>query len=198
MFQLTKHEAVITHAMVRVEKAGKKERKPAASISVAVTGGNELLDSFEPGLAKTFFRKAAKGKAPQQGDLGEQQQLMEGSEGLVVRKHPLIAELPIQFEKEGYEFEIEPLNDGEDPIFHVGAKVFDCSAEMFEGGSVTVKFKLSFPIETTDAGDLLRAWIREKVDFTLTPPSKQEGGQTVDGADGDALDPDTDPSKRNP
>lgn len=191
MFQLNQQEVVLSHAMIRIEKKGKKQRAPASSLTIVVTGGNDLLDLFEPGLSKTFFRKAAKGKAPM---LGEQQGLIEGADGLVQIKHPMIASLPIKFEKEGYEFQIEPLNEGEDPIFFTEVKVFECEANMFEGGSVSVKAKLSFPTETDDANDIHRAWLREKVIFTLTPPSKQTGGQTID----DGTDPDTDPENPNP
>lgn len=197
MYQLSKQEVTISHAQIRVEKAGKKTRKPAATLTIVAVGGNELLDLFESGLGKTFFRKARKGAEPEKGDIGEQQDLVAGAEGLVKLKHPAIAALPIVFEKEGYEFEIEPANEGDKPIFFADVKVSECEAELFEGGTVHVKSKLSFPTEFADAVDIHRAWVREKVNFTLTPPSKQEGGQTVDGADS-GVDPETDPTKPNP
>lgn len=188
-------EAVIANAQMRIEKHGKKERKPAQTLRVSITGNNELLDRFEPGLSKTFFRKAKKGQEPHKGELGEQQELVEGADALVKLKHPVIGSLPITFKGEGYEFEIDPANEGEDPFFQADVKVDNCLAEMFEGGSVKVSMTLSYPSEYEDATPIHKLWAREKVMFTLTPPSKQEGGQ--DGCDG-APDPDTDPSKRNP
>lgn len=163
MFQTENQLAKIASFNPRAEKHG-DDNKLAADIKFEISAGNAALDAFSPDLRKALFRKATK---------GEQQDLIEGSDGLVAVKFPRLGALAWDEEFPGYELEIGGGLGLAEPLVLVDVTLKKFRFEPLEGGSVLITFSAVFHPDTEEAGALC-ALIQDEVELTLTPPSKQE------------------------
>jgi len=162
MFSLDKQRVKISSFNPRAEKHG-EDNKLAADIKFEVSLPNAVLDEFSKELRKALYRKAAK---------GEQQDLIEDTEGLVALKFPRLGAQKWDEEFNGYEIQIDGGLGLADPLILVDVTLRKFSFDPIEGGSVAVTFSAICHPEPEEAGALC-ALIQEEVDLTLTPPSAQ-------------------------
>jgi hypothetical protein len=160
MFSLEKQRVKISSFNPRAEKHG-EDNKLAADIKFEVSLPNVILDEFSKDLRKALYRKAGK---------GEQQDLIEGTEGLVALKFPRLGAQRWDEEFNGYEIQIDSDLGLQEPLVLVDVTVRKFAFEPIEGGSVAVTFSAICHPEPDEAGTLC-ALIQEEVDLTLTPPS---------------------------
>ncbi len=163
MFQTDKQLAKIASFTPIAEKHG-DENKLAASLKFELSAANSALDAFSPKLRKFLFRKAGK---------GEQQDLIEGTDGLVALEMPRLGALSWDEEFPGYEIEIAGGLHLAEPIVQVDVTLKKFRFEPLEGGSVLITFSAVFHPDAEEAGALC-ALIQDEVELTLTPPTKQE------------------------
>lgn len=168
MFETDKAIAKIASFNPRAEKHG-EDNKLAADIKVQLTAGNSVLDSFHKDLKKALYRKAA---------AGEQQDLIDGADGLVAVKFPRIDALRWDEEFPGYEVEIHSTLGLSEPLTITDVTLKKFVFEPLEGGSVAMAFNVVFHPDTEEAGALC-ALIQEEVELTLIPPTKQNQQQAA-------------------
>lgn len=171
MFSLEKQRVKISSFNPRAEKHG-EDNKLAADIKFEVSLPNVILDEFSKDLRKALYRKAAK---------GEQQDLIEGTEGLVALKFPRLGAQRWDEEFNGYEIQIDSDLGLKDPLVLVDVTVRKFAFEPIEGGSVAITFSAICHPDQDEAGALC-ALIQEEVDLTLTPPSAQAAANDDLGA----------------
>jgi hypothetical protein len=162
MFQLEKHLVKVASFNPRAEKHG-DDNKLAADIKFEAKVSNAMLDEFDKDLRKALYRKAGK---------GEQQDLIEGADGLVAVKFPRIGALRWEEEFPGYEIELDGGLGLNEPLILVDVTLRKFSFAALEGGSVSITFSAICHPEPAEAGQLC-ALIQEDVELTLTPPSAQ-------------------------
>ena len=172
MFELNDHSASITNLNSRIERHG-DDRQLAVDIKFELQASNELLESIQPGLRDSLFRKPGK---------GEQQALPIDGNTLTAVKFPSLAPVSLTHEFTGYEIEMGGDLDATDPIVLVDVKVKKITITPLEGGSVTLNFTASCEAEPADLTDIAEALIREDVRLTMTPPAKQDTEEEQDEA----------------
>lgn len=165
MFQLAGVTAKVASFNPRAEKHG-EDNKLAADIKIAVVVGNSALDQFHKDLRKALYRKA---------NTGEQQDLIEGTDGLVSVKFPRIGALSWDEEFPGYEVVLGQGLGLSEPLAITDALLKKFKFEPLEGGSVAVTFNVVFHPDQEEAGALC-GLIQEDVELTLIPPSAQGKG----------------------
>ena len=156
MLQTDKAIAKIASFNPRAEKHG-EDNKLAADIKVQMSIGNGVLDQFHPDLRAALYRKAGP---------GEQQDLIDGENGLVAVKFPRIGAL--RWDEE-YEVAIHSLLGLVEPQQLVDVTLKKFAFEPIEGGSVVLTFSIVFHPDKSEAGALC-ALIQEEVELTLVPP----------------------------
>ncbi len=171
MLQTDKAIAKIASFNPRAEKHG-EDNKLAADIKVQMSIGNGVLDQFHPDLRAALYRKAGP---------GEQQDLIDGENGLVAVKFPRIGALRWDEEFPGYEVTIHSLLGLVEPQELVDVTLKKFAFEPIEGGSVALTFSIVFHPDKSEAGALC-ALIQEEVELTLVPP-KAQAQQQPDLAD---------------
>lgn len=164
MFNLDKHEATFVNLNTRIERHG-EDRELAADIKISLRAQNTILDQLEPGLRTDLFRKAKRGEQPDIPEIGGDQ--------LVAVKHPSVEPLRLSHELTGYELEIAGLMDQIEPVLLVDVKLKKFVVAPLEGGSVELTFTASALIEHDDVTDLCKAFVREDLRLTATPPKRQ-------------------------
>ena|SRR5690606_15575740 len=164
MFELTDHTAKIASFTPIAEKHG-DENKLAASLKLELTCSNAVLDAFHKDLRTALYRKAGS---------GEQQDLIEGADGLVAVKFPRIGGLSWDEEFPGYELSLSGFMGIADSLDLVDVTLKKFKFEPLEGGSVALTFSAVFHPDAEEAGQLC-ALIQDEVELTLVPPSKQDG-----------------------
>jgi hypothetical protein len=164
MFQLDDHPATLTNLNSRIERHG-EDRQLAVDIKFDLQASNEILESIQPGLRDSLFRKPGK---------GEQQALPIDGNVLTQVKFPSLAPVSLTHEFTGYEIEIGGELESTDPIVLVDVKVKKITIAALEGGSVTLTFTASCEAEPADLTDLAEALIRKGVLLSMTPPAKQD------------------------
>lgn len=177
MFSLSDHPANLTNLNVRIERYG-DDRKLAADLKFILQAGNATLDSIEPGLRESLFRKPGS---------GEQQALPIDGNSLTAVKFPSLAPIKLTHEFPGYEIDlsVEGFADRE-PLPLVDVTVKKIEVAPLEGGSVSITFTASTGVEPEDLAELCDALVRESVRLTVTPPSAKAAGDG--GESGDTLD----------
>jgi len=96
MFGLDDAPAKVANFNPRAEKHG-DENKLAGDLKLVLAANNSVLDYFSKGLRQMLYRKPAQ---------GEQQDLIEGGDGLTAVKFPRLGTLSWDEEYPGYELVI--------------------------------------------------------------------------------------------
>lgn len=172
MFELNDAAAKVVNFNPRAEKHG-DENKMAGDLKLLATTGNGVLDFFSKELRKTLYRKPSQ---------GEQQDLIDGSDGLTAVKFPRLGALSWDEDYPGYHLVIGGGLGLSEPMVlkDVTLKRFRFAA--LDGGSVQVGVSALFHPSTEQAGQLC-ALIQEEVQITLIPPTKQAKGEKPVQAD---------------
>ena len=162
MFELDNATAKVANFNPRAEKHG-EDNVTAGDIKFEATLSNRALDQFHKDLRKALYRKAAP---------GEQQDLIEGSDGLVEVKFPRLGAIAWDEEFPGYEIEIGGGLGLAEPLVLVDVTLKKFRFEPLYGGSVAITFNAICHPDANDAGQLCQL-IQEEVDLTLRSPKKQ-------------------------
>ncbi|WP_312252749.1 hypothetical protein [Stenotrophomonas sp.] len=165
MFELNDATAKVANYNPRAEKHG-DENKMAGDLKLLATTGSAVLDFFNKDLRKTLYRK------PNQG---EQQDLIEGSDGLTAVKFPRLGALQWDEEYPGYHLVIGSGLGLSEPMVLKDVTLKRFRFEALDGGSVSVGLSALFHPTPEQAGQLC-ALIQEDVQITLIPPTKQAKG----------------------
>lgn len=166
----------ITNVNIRSEMHG-EDHVPAADISIKLTGSNELLDHFDTNLLLMFY------KAAERAD-GAQAEI----EGTEISSLPLLrtalVKMPIKLNNEyaGYEFEIDRGLGGKSNLTMRDAKVDGFKADLKEGGSIELTFRVAVSKLSADTLGKLGTMIGSEVSIVLVPPQDQQ--QAIDGTVG--------------
>lgn len=173
MFQLTSHQTKINSFTPRMEKHG-DENVLAGTMKCETTMHSSVLDIFDKGFRKLLYRKPAP---------GEQTELPLGdaSDGLTARKLPCLAPLKWDEDFPGYAVEIQSGLALDEVLKLKDVELHDFTFEALEGGSCKVKFALNFTQDGRTSGKLCQL-IQETVEFTLTPPAKDDTQSGLDRA----------------
>ena len=177
MLQLERHEATVRNVNQRIQKHG-KDRVLAGDLAIACTVPNTILETIEPGLRQSLFRKQVKGD---QLDFDHEQKARSAQiiDGMVVVRHPGLSPVAVSHKFTGYELTIEDTYDDStvEPIVLVGATLKKLTIQPLEGGSVVLGFVISSELTTDEIAELADALVRENVRITLTPPRAQSQQQ---------------------
>lgn len=165
MFELTDATAKVVNYNPRAEKHG-GENKMAGDLKVLVTTSSSVLDFFSKDLRKALYRKPGQ---------GEQQDLIEGSDGLTAVKFPRLGELPWDEDYPGYSLVIGGGLGLTEPMVLNEVTLKRFRFEALDGGSLQVGLSALFHPTPEQAGQLC-ALIQEDVQITLIPPTKQAKG----------------------
>jgi len=173
MLQFEQHEASVRSVNQRIQKHG-KERILAGDLVLACTAPNTILETIEPGLRLSLFRKHVKGD---QLDFDHEQKAAAAQiiDGLVAVRHPGLAPVSVSHKFTGYELTIEDTYDDSsvEPIVLVALTLKKLTIQPLEGGSVALSFTVSTELTKDEIAELSDALVRETVRITLTPPSAQ-------------------------
>lgn len=163
MFNLDNALVRIANVNPRAEKHG-DENKLACDLKIEVKAPNSVLDAFHKDLRKALYRKPAS---------GEQQDLIEGAEGLTAVKFPRVGELRWDEDFPGYDIKIGAPGLGLiEPLELVDVTVKKLAFEPLEGGSVAITFNVICHPDSDEIGQLCQL-IQEEAEVTLTPPKNQ-------------------------
>lgn len=162
MFETNDAPAKVANFNPRAEKHG-EENKLAGDLKLVVITSSSVLDFFNKELRKAFYRKPLQ---------GEQQDLIEGNDGLTAIKFPRLGALPWDEEYPGYELVIGGGMGLVEPMGLSGVSLKRFRFEPLDGGSLQVTFSALFHPTPEQAGALC-ALIQEDVQLTLIPPTKQ-------------------------
>ncbi len=165
MFELRDAAAKVANFNPRAEKHG-DENKLAGDLKLVVVVGNTVLDYFAKGLRQALYRKAA---------AGEQQDLIEGSDGLTAVKFPRLGALSWDEEYPGYELVIGSGLGLSEPIVIADVMLKRVRFEPLEGGSLQMTFSAVFHPTKGEAGALC-ALIQNDVQLDLNSPLSQGNG----------------------
>lgn len=174
LFDMTR--VTITNVNIRSEMHG-EDHVPAADISVKLTGSNELLDQFDTSLLLMFY------KAAERAD-GAQAEI----EGTEFSAFPLLrtalVKMPLKLNNEyaGYELEIDRGLGGKSNLTMRDAKVDSFKADLKEGGSIELAFRIAVSKLNADTLGKLGTMIGSEVSILLIPPEEQQ--QPIDGTVG--------------
>ncbi|PJL71665.1 hypothetical protein B9Y75_06785 [Stenotrophomonas maltophilia] len=165
MFELNDATAKVANFNPRAEKHG-DENKPAGDLKLVVCVANGVLDYFQKGLRQALYRK------PNQG---EQQDLIEGSDGLTAVKFPKLGALSWDEEYPGYSMVIGGGLGLEKPLVIVDVTLKKISFEPLEGGSLQITFSAAFHPTKLESGPLCEL-IKSDVQVTLVSPLNTSKG----------------------
>jgi len=172
MFELNDAAAKVANFNPRAEKHG-EENKLAGDLKLVVIVGNNVLDYFQKGLRQALYRKPAQ---------GEQQDLIEGSDGLTGVKFPKLGTLAWDEEYPGYELVIGSGLGLSEPIVISDVMLKRLRFEPLEGGSLQLTFSAVFHPTKDEAGALC-GQIQNEVQVTLVSPLKQGKATKPEQAD---------------
>lgn len=162
MFKIENHLAKITSCTNRSEKHG-KQREPAISIGLTVTGSGALLDHFDGALRTMLFRRPQ----PKPGDLP-----MEDGNDLVELRFPFMRNLDWPNKYAGYTLRFHIGASGADDVLLGECGLKDIRFTTQEGGNVGVSFMVSaHPKDDEDHGKIARR-VQQEIFVTLLPPEK--------------------------
>ncbi len=170
MFSLTDQTCTLSHFNVRTEKHGEKKR-PAADLKIALTGPNTLLDLFDPELRGALF------KAPPVVDA---EQLFESEAPLTELRFPKLAPIKLSHELKGRDVSIEYGIDERSGIEIACCDIDGFVAELLEGGSVSITFRIAGHPTERDAGKLYGLQQQE-----ITPPIHEPAQGSLIGGEGE-------------
>lgn len=173
MFQLEQHVASAKSLNTRIEKHG-TDRVLAADIVLAVNAPNTILETIEPGLRQSLFRKPGAGD---QMDFDHEQkaQAAQITDSLVAVRHPGLGPVQVSHKFPGYEAVLLDAFDDStvEEIVLVDLTLKKLSIQPIEGGSVLLIFTVSGAVTNDEVAELCDALVREDVRLTLTPPKAQ-------------------------
>lgn len=172
MFELNDATAKVANFNPRAEKHG-EENKLAGDLKCVAVTNSSVLDFFSKDLRKALYRKATQ---------GEQQDLIEGADGLTAVKFPRLGSLSWAEEYPGYELVIGTGLGLSEPLVISDVTLKRFKFEPLEGGSLAVTFSAVFHPSPEDAG-LLCALIQNDVQLTLVSPLNQGKGTKPQQAD---------------
>ena len=170
MFQLEQHDAQFASLNTRIQKHG-ADRVLAADLAMTVNAPNTILETIEPGLRTSLFRKPGKGDQ-MDFDHDQKAQAAQITDQLVAVRHPGFGPLQVAHKFPGYELVIlDAFEDSTvEPIVLVDLTMKKLTIQPIEGGSVLLSFTVSGEVTNDDVAELCDALVREDVRLTLTPP----------------------------
>lgn len=171
MFTLSDQTCTLAHFNVRTEKHGEKKR-PAADLKITLTGPNTLLDLFEPELRAALF------KAPPAVDAA---QLFESEAPLTELRFPKLAPIKLSHELKGRDVSISYGIDEVSDILIACCDIDGFVAELVEGGSVSITFRIAGHPTERDAGKLYGLQ-QQEITLTIHEPAQ---GSLIGGEDED-------------
>ncbi len=172
MFELKDAAAKVANFNPRAEKHG-EENKLAGDLKLVTVVGNDVLDYFQKGLRQALYRKPAQ---------GEQQDLIDGSDGLTAVKFPKLGALGWDEEYPGYDLVISSGLGLSEAIVISDVMLKRLRFEPLEGGSLQMTFSAVFHPTKPEAGALC-GLIQNDVQVTLVSPLNQTKGQKPEQAD---------------
>jgi hypothetical protein len=165
MFKTELREMQLSNLNTRTEKHG-PENVGAADLSLQFEDSNKILELFEKGLVKRFYRAATKGDVEVQPELD-----MKHPDYLPILQCKKIKKISWEEEYPGYRLRImNQLNDDECDVLLVDAELKGFTFELKEGGTVIVKFKVGCTPQGKDVAYLFEH-LGSNISVTLEPPS---------------------------
>lgn len=174
VFQLTAVNAKLDHVSLHEQKHGKK-KVTGVSLKISTNLSNRALDMFAPGLYKSFFQEEDEpnGTVFESPDDASLTKLVHGS---------LIKEIAFNRELVGANVSIAYGQSDDGALVFDEAKVDSIKAELHEGGSITLNFKVK---TLPGPGDLdkITMLLGSEITISVTPPSNPQGSIPFDGDD---------------
>jgi hypothetical protein len=163
MFKTELQDMLLSNLNTRVEKHG-AENVGGADLSLQFETSNKILEAFEKGLVKRFYRAA------QKGDDVQPELDMKHPDYLPILQCKKIKSIKWEDEYPGYRLRImNPLEDKCDVLLaDVELKGF--TFELKEGGTVLLKFKIGCTPQGADVAYLFEH-LGSNIAVTLEPPS---------------------------
>ncbi|MBW5285979.1 hypothetical protein [Burkholderia gladioli] len=159
MFNVQDTLTKITSCTNRSEKHG-KEREPAISIGLSLTGGGEILDQFDVALRPMLYRKPQ----PKPGELPMDH------DGLTELRFPFMRSLRWDKSYTGYLLRFHIGATGSEDVLLAECEIKEITFVTQEGGSVEVTFKVNaHPKDDEDHGKIGRR-VQQIIGISLTPP----------------------------
>jgi len=165
MFELSDAAAKVVNFNPRAERHG-DENKLAGDLKLVVAVSSSVLDYFQKGLRQALYRKAAQ---------GEQQDLIEGGDGLTAVKFPKLGAIPWDEEYPGYSLLIGSGLGLSEPLVITDVTLKKLSFEPLEGGTLQLTFSAVFHPTKAEAGALCEQ-IKNEVQLTLVSPLNASKG----------------------
>lgn len=162
MFQLLEStEATLVTLTPRSEKHGDDE-KPAVSLGLELTVGNEVLDSIDPDLAPRMFKHPTSKPLPGVRD------------ALTVLACNSIDRIILPTKHEGWTLQVDDRIDETQPMSFGSCKVDKFSVEPHQGGSVTLRFRVGTSDIDAARSGFLGMHVGQAVWITLIAPKPGE------------------------
>lgn len=172
MFQIESYvEAHLASVTNRVEKHGDDD-KPAVSLGLEITTGNDILDRIDPTLRPSLFKRK-----DDQPDLPDVEQILP-----VLRSHSM-DRVMLTTAHDGWTLNVDDGIDHTKPMVFGKVKVDKMSVEPKQGGSIVLRFRCG--TSDIDARRLGKLGMHngQSVWITLIAPKLAEG-EVIDGTKG--------------
>lgn len=164
MFKTELKEMLLSNLNTRIEKHG-ADNVGGADLSFQFEDSNKVLEAFEKGLVKRFYRAA------QKGDEVQPELEMKHPDYLPVLQCKKIKSIKWEEEYPGYRLRImNQLQDDVCDVLLVDAELKSFTFELKEGGTVLVKFKVGCTPRGEDVAYLFEH-LGSNISVTLEPPS---------------------------
>ena len=165
MFKTELKEMKLSNLNTRIEKHG-DQSVGAADLSLQFEASNKIMDLFEKGMMKRFYRAPVKGDEIQQPELA-----MDHKDYLPVLQSKRIEVIKRSEQYPGYRCRImNQLNDDVCDVLLPDGVLKDISFELKEGGTVLYKFKIGCNPSGADVAYLFEH-LGSNISVTLEPPS---------------------------
>lgn len=168
MFQILKFtEALLATVTNRVEKHGDDE-KPAVSLGLEITTGNQILDLIDPKLRPTLYKRQ------------DEQPDLEGVElVLPVLQCNSIDRVLLPTKHEGWTLSVDDGIDDTKPMNFGGCKIDKFSVEPKQGGSIVLRLRVGTSDLDAARSGMLGMHVGQPIWVTLVAPEKP--ADAIDG-----------------
>lgn len=168
MFQILKFtEALLSTVTNRVEKHGDDD-KPAVSLGLEITTGNQILDLIDPKLRPTLYKRQ------------DEQPDLDGVElVLPVLQCNSIDRVLLPTKHEGWTLSVDDGIDDTKPMNFGGCKIDKLSIEPKQGGSIVLRLRVGTSDLDAARSGMLGMHVGQPIWVTLVAPEKP--ADAIDG-----------------
>lgn len=165
MFQILEFtEARLATLTSRSEKHGEDD-KPAVSLGLELTVGNDLLDSIDPEIARALFKHPDTKPLPGVRD------------AMTVLRCNSFERVTLPTKHDGWTLQVDDGIDDSNPLTFGSCKVDKFSVEPHQGGSVTLRLRIGTSDLDAARSGMLAMHVGQPIWITLVAPKPGEEKQ---------------------